>query len=394
MGNFHVKTVFGNAGLDEVFREWQSIYLSISSPTLSHDWRWIATLAESLYQNSLMVNVVYSGVYPVAIFYFWRGQRQQGPLHYFSIESPTSAEFVVLSDALIRPNYLHAPLLKTVLDSLRKNRKTRWDVFSASNCTERSLINQLLESQSHLESTENSNAFVLCRTPNDLKVLARKQVRNVRRFERKAVIKFRSLSLTVSNRHTVDNDFDKFMQIEDSGWKGADGKHSSIRSSGGHAVNFYHTLIARFGGSDDVQIYHLKFGSDIAASAIALINGSVLQIFKIAYNETYKPYSPGSILLLKLFEAMAESDDIVEVNLLTNPEWCRRWHMFEVPVNQIRFYSFSLKATSFRLMRALKQGVEFASKNIRRCTKWIKRGFSGNLFWAPKKAEKHDYIGR
>lgn len=348
---FRIRVETGVEGVERLRQDWLRVYSTVESPTLSHDWRWVATLAATLFDDDLLLCSVYAESIPVAIFYFWRGHKKVGPFLYRALEGLTHSEFIVLSDSLVNPNYLATPLLRFVLKALRDNEKTRWDVFSVSNCSERSFLCQLDGIHSHVEKTNNANAYFVCRSPDDLRVLSGKQIKNVSRCCRRAERELGAVDITVSTAESLQGDFTLFTELENSGWKGEAGERTSILASGQHAVAFFRRLIENFSERGDVLIYTLYIGEVIGASALCLRIGSIMYIYKITYNEKLSQYSPGGILLLHLFTEMAHSSTMSEINLLTCPEWSKRWHLNVASVNQIRFYSNSYRATLFRIMR-------------------------------------------
>jgi hypothetical protein len=55
--------------------------------------------------------------------------------------------------------------------------------------------------------------------------------------------------------------------------------------------------------------------------------GRVLYLWKIAYDERYRPYAPGNALMLQTIRRAFETGDTDEVNCLTNSAWNRDWNM-------------------------------------------------------------------
>lgn len=349
--NMRLRVEVGISGLESLSEDWRNLSGRLDRVTLCHDLRWVTTLTKHLFAESMLFCLVYAESFPVAIFYLWRGLKVRGSFKYCALEGPTNAEFIVLADALIDPDYRQAALLHFVLKELNKKGETAWDVFSFSNCSERSSLCNLNNLDVYTEDTDNANAYVMCRSLDDLSELSRKQIKNIRRCERRAGSELGEVTFERSDPTTVKKYFESFIALENSGWKGDVGAATSIMASGEHAINFYHELLDAFSTNDDVKLYLLKFNEQIAAASICLRVGSVVHIYKIAYNEDLHQYSPGGMLLLHIFEAMAEEPGIDEVNLMTCPSWSKRWHMRTARVKQIRIYSHSYRATLFRTVR-------------------------------------------
>ena len=58
-------------------------------------------------------------------------------------------------------------------------------------------------------------------------------------------------------------------------------------------------------------------------------------MLKTGYNEEYKAYGPGSILIARLIEIMAENPDVSAINLTTAPPWSERWHFERASVHEV-----------------------------------------------------------
>jgi len=341
----------GVHGLDSLRDNWEQLFNRLEYATLCHDFRWVRTLTEKLFSDSLLFCAVYADDALVAVFYLWRGEKIRGSFRYIALEGPTNAEFIVLADALILPEYREASLFRFVLSELSKRTDTLWDVFSFSNCSERSLLRRMHGIDVLVEDTDNANAYVPCKNTQDLEALSGKQIKNIRRCERRASSDIGDVRIDCSSEETIFDFFNEFLALENSGWKGGAGSATSILASGARAVAFYHCLLEQYSGSGDLKIYMLRFNHQLAASAICIRVRSVVSIYKIAYNEALHSYSPGGMLLYHILKMMAEEPDIDEVNLMTCPHWSKRWHMPTAKVQQIRTYSHSYRATFFRMAR-------------------------------------------
>ena len=93
----------------------------------------------------------------------------------------------------------------------------------------------------------------------------------------------------------------QFLNLEDSGWKSANGTSISKKPS---ELQFFTEAVTNAAESDRLSVSWLKLDGKMIASECSFTgaNGSIM--LKIAYDEAYAKFSPGVLLVLKKTEAL------------------------------------------------------------------------------------------
>jgi hypothetical protein len=118
--------------------------------------------------------------------------------------------------------------------------------------------------------------------------------------------------------------------------------------------NFFRALIVDNAVNWETRVYVLRFGDVKVASVLCVRCGSVLYVLKQGYNEEYKSYGPGSILIKTLIEIMAENPEITGINLTTAPLWSERWHFDRVSVYEVTITGKTLRGWLYSAFYRLK----------------------------------------
>jgi len=171
------------------------------------------------------------------------------------------------------------------------------------------------------------------------KRLKKRMVRNLRRLGRKLEcldeVEFHFITDTMSHKDCLK----RFMQVEDSCWKGKKGS-SIIRQP--RLIAFYSAMTRNLMGSGRLEWQLLNTEDKTIAANIAIRMGRTLVIFKIAYDEEYCSYSPGSKLFEKMVMRAFESGEIDEIDCLSDYPWNRDWLMEQRPYFNLCAYPFRI----------------------------------------------------
>jgi hypothetical protein len=118
-----------------------------------------------------------------------------------------------------------------------------------------------------------------------------------------------------TNNDVTEKDFEWFMNLESSGWKGE--KNTAISKSL-MMVAFYKDLTRALATSGWLEFHFLETDGKIIAGQLAIRLCRTLISYKIAYDEAYADYSPGSMLEWHTIERAFELGDTDEINCLTD----------------------------------------------------------------------------
>lgn len=117
--------------------------------------------------------------------------------------------------------------------------------------------------------------------------------------------------------------FAQFLQVENSGWKGASG--TSIEQQPQKRA-FYESLLHDFGQLGLCHINLLRLDQVPIAAQFGVCIAQRLYLLKIGYRESYSDLSPGHLLIEELVEQSSNSDSVRSLSFVTGVEWIDRWH--------------------------------------------------------------------
>lgn len=151
-----------------------------------------------------------------------------------------------------------------------------------------------------------------------------KFARNLKRLERK----IRGLPAfqieTLRGVAAGPGNLDEFLELEASGWKGQTG--TAINKDPRQEA-FYRDFTRRLYDRGWLEWHLLHAEGRVIASHMAARIDPVLYLWKIAYDENYRAYAPGNILMVQTIKNAFESANTEEVNYLTNSAWNQNWNM-------------------------------------------------------------------
>ena len=178
-------------------------------------------------------------------------------------------------------------------------------------------------------------------------VLSANRRNKARRFERKldelGCLKFEQYC----EPDDVCGAFERFCQLEASGWKGARG---TALSSTPQTYRFSRDIVAGLTAGSKVWIAELSLDGKPIAMAVSFVDGGDAFTWKMAYDEAFAEFSPGFLLLLRVTEQFLEDSVITRADSLApanHPLVDNLWNTKQrvgtllLPVNQSK--------TAFRL---------------------------------------------
>lgn len=123
--------------------------------------------------------------------------------------------------------------------------------------------------------------------------------------------------LVVRDRAGDDAAVERFLDLEDSGWKHEEG--TSLRQVGGHAA-FLTDMVRGFASRGRAQLLELSAGDRIVAMKLNLLAGDGMFTFKIAFDEAFGRYSPGVQLEVESVEAFHSTLDAAWADSCAAPD--------------------------------------------------------------------------
>lgn len=158
---------------------------------------------------------------------------------------------------------------------------------------------------------------VLCRRADGdyLRMLSRHRRKSFARRRRQ-------LEAALGEVHVVDRAGeedapDRFLHVEQSGWKGEAG--TAMASTPSHAA-FFRAMARRFAEANRLELLSLEtVDHTVLAMAVRVLAGEGVFQLKIAYDESYRQFGPGRVLDLELLSAFHAREHEQWVDSCTNP---------------------------------------------------------------------------
>jgi CelD/BcsL family acetyltransferase involved in cellulose biosynthesis len=127
----------------------------------------------------------------------------------------------------------------------------------------------------------------------------------------------------------------ELIDVEIKSWKGTTG--TAICDSLTDIL-FYKNLTPRLLEADFLEWHILEAEGKIIAINLGVRLKRSILVWKLAYDPNYSKCSPGSILMEQVVKSACESDDIDEINLMTDHAWYDNWKMDKREYYNIRLY--------------------------------------------------------
>ncbi len=322
----------GSAGLDALSPHWNALVERLERPSYIHLWEWYRAYADCLAERpeALIFAAFYAGDHDsersiAAILPFEaRGQTIAGlPLRTLALPRH---DHMPHCDILVAPGYEHRFDLAVAVDRVRKLSGLPCDVgvfrrVLADGCLARVL------------PTRTSTRMVAHKAPlsDALPVMVHAEFlaqlsKNFRGALRKARNKLAKLDgvefHSIRKPADLDAAFARFVEVEASGWKGADGTAIGLDPS---LRNFYRQLMSALGARGQMEINLLIRGDHTLAAQFAITSGNRLYVLKIGYDEAYKAQAPGNMLLERVLQAHHERAHVGYIDLVSDAAWHRSW---------------------------------------------------------------------
>jgi len=237
-------------------------------------------------------------------------------------------------------------LLNSFILSIRSKLKG-WDYFQARNLK----LESSLSDKYKLPLYDKESAyFNLSNAQNLNEVVPKKLLKNISRLQKKISANDQELRLECYNsKDSISDALNKFIEIENSGWKGE--SNTSIKSNKS-TYNFYNIIWNGFSNTAEskAQIYLLYLNDTAIAGSISFRHGDSIYLHKIAYEDSLTEFGPGSILVKLILEQEFLAKEVDTLCLNTNPKWANRWHPKIYSLEAIECFNTSFKGQSLRVL--------------------------------------------
>jgi CelD/BcsL family acetyltransferase involved in cellulose biosynthesis len=341
--------------LDVIQGEWTGLVEGIEHPGYHHSFEWTRAALAHLLSPAYRVYTVRAEGELVGAVTLAPIELRRGGIPIRVLKSPEHP-LLPLGDILIHRDHSGPELLRSLLRHLRQE-EGGCDVVELTRIRERSCVSAAV-SRGGLgigRSDGGECLFFPCGEPDGVERRSAKQLRNYRRLARKAELDLGPVEFRqVSNAERMEEAVETFLEVEASGWKGADGTGTALASDERQSA-FYREAMVAAAGHGAAQVDLLLIDGRPAAAHLSLRAGAVWYLLKIGHDPEFAAYGPGGILLQRVLERAAEQQGVDEVNLVTGPEWAARWHPEGEPVRTVWVYGESWKG---RVLGAARRAIE------------------------------------
>jgi hypothetical protein len=140
-------------------------------------------------------------------------------------------------------------------------------------------------------------------------------------------------------------------RLEGVGWKGEEGTAVTVDNSQGL---FYRQILEAFSSKGEAVVYRLLFNGETVASDLCLNRNGMLVVLKIAYDESFKGFSPGKFIHREILKALFTEGKIKVL------EWYGRVHDWQIRLGSttrtmfhVNFYRHRWVGTTRRYVKGI-----------------------------------------
>lgn len=318
----------GPAGLRALEQEWSTLYAALRPRHFFQRFDWQRCQLEHLHAA------------PEEVLYVVLSDAD-GVLAIVPLEIARRTRFGIAVRELRFPAHAHAPLRdmlcgssrsmhtasRALIDYLRRSLGARWDILALQPVFPDSCTMRLFASERQRGYLREHVADCDFLPLDDVEGLHGRLSRNFRSNLSRARNKLAAagdVSLEcVRGGPSMAAAFEAFMEVEASGWKGAQGTGSAIKLDE-TLTGFYACLAGCGADGDGCEVALLGVnGRAIAAQLAFRVDATVYQL-KIGYDEAHASLAPGNMLLERLIGRYAR-EGVARLHLVSDADWHRNW---------------------------------------------------------------------
>lgn len=162
--------------------------------------------------------------------------------------------------------------------------------------------------------------------------------KNIRRYERRlSEDNIARRFLCITDPKDIGDAVARYAELESKGWKS---NNDTALGTANIQGLFYTELLGRLSTSGNAMVCELWFDTQLAASRLMIVSDSMAIILKTTYEEAFKQYAPGRLLLRDVIQTMCEDhpDKTLEFYTDANPDqlawatgqrWITHWSFYK-----------------------------------------------------------------
>lgn len=138
---------------------------------------------------------------------------------------------------------------------------------------------------------------------------------------------------TAADQPTLAAAFDRCLDLEASGWKGAGWRRTAIRYRPGQLA-FFRDLLTAGEGGDNCEINSFRANGRWVAAELCMRTGSECSRLRSGYDERHARLGPGRLLIRRTLQCCCEDPTARRDNLTSDSEWQLPWRPESVVLRQ------------------------------------------------------------
>lgn len=312
---------------EDLVAAWDALCDRVPDARFHHRPAWVAAVDRFRPEARIRVHAAFEGGRLVAVVPLGRSGAP-GPDAPHGVRVGPAQDPSHFTDALVMPEWRTGALVEGLLDHVRRVEGPCDVLRFPAVPADGALLRAVGEGGPHHVRRRAGEARVVdVSHPAWARSLSPRQLRNLDRLARRAERELGSLSLrTWRGARGMDEGFDLFTTVEGAGWKG-DWRHLSALGYRPRERRFYREVLRGLAVHGEARVDALCAGGRPLAAHLALRGGDTWYLLKIGYDEQYRRWGPGGLLLRRFLDAMAADPSVDRVHLVTAPAWADRWHM-------------------------------------------------------------------
>jgi CelD/BcsL family acetyltransferase involved in cellulose biosynthesis len=326
-GSWAFSIARGVAGLAALHGEWQAMLDRQEATSFVQSPAWFASYLQALARRPDAVLFVAARNAGRLLGVLALEQSTHGPAGL----GPTSLRLITgdhMPLADIAGDTITAGLWPAVHQWLERDSGLSWSaLFAPGLCADSCLARWQRNSPDHLRGVVQPTAPSLwldCSVDvkHALRDVSRSHTVNVRRLMKRAK-ELGSLQYeVVTAPDKLEQAFESFLQVESSGWKGAQGTAIRLHSD---LVAFYRSLMKQFGERGECRINLLRLNGEVIAAQFGLVAGRQLSLLKIGYLQKHANIAPGHLIMQHTIESVCADPALDRLSFVTQPVWAHLW---------------------------------------------------------------------
>lgn len=350
--NGSIRTYWGQRGLGQLLPAWNILLESVSSATLHQHPEWYRAYVEHLEKQpdevvfcAIELEGRMAGILPLKL-----ARRNVGGVGFRRMDLP-ACDHLHLGDVVVADWARPALTADTVYGLLRECGELRWDLACFRHVMAGSTAHALLEHSSErtLIRWEKGCYMFNVRPYERVRASLSKKFKSNLRNAHNRIERLGAMSYVVGSEGAeLQRAFGEFVDLEASGWKGAEGSGTAIKLDP-RTRAFYEGLVNGFASSAQCEIHVLRAGDVPLAAMFSLVCGDTSYMLKVGYDQQHARLSPVHLLMERIFMRHGENSRIRTINMISDARWLEPWEPRRVDVFNVFLFNRTIRGVAAQM---------------------------------------------